>query len=373
MQDRFRIDRIELTDFRCFETLALDLHADVTLLVGPNGQGKSAVLDAIAAVAAAPVAVADVRFGRSATRVDATGFVDGLAAFWFTILDRTGRRDHHAPEQLYVRPEPFPVLVKYGAERLVQGSARPEDRSPPDPERWWDPKPFWSDLVTWVRRETMADLQQGAPGPALQVVRAAIVECLRHARITDFRYDIRSETLMVEVDGGSVPFDVASGGVRALVALVADLATRCWLRNPSADAARSPGLVLIDEVELHLHPRWQREMLPALRRAFPNLQIVASTHSPQVVASVEAECVRVLTTTEARSVEATWGRTADTVLEDVFGVPARPEPAQQELHELFRLIDADDPSARDRLAEAERRYGKDDPDVARARFLLEMA
>jgi predicted ATP-binding protein involved in virulence len=79
--------------------------------------------------------------------------------------------------------------------------------------------------------------------------------------------------------------------------MVADLAHRCVRLNPhfGAEAAvRSPGLVLIDEVDMHLHPAWQQSVLAALRRAFKNMQFIVTTHSPQVISTVPARCIRIL-------------------------------------------------------------------------------
>lgn len=93
-------------------------------------------------------------------------------------------------------------------------------------------------------------------------------------------------------DLGIRAFPELSDGLRLMTALVLDLAWRCAVTNPhfGADSARrSHGVVLIDEIDKHLHPTWQRTIVGTLRKSFPNLQFIATTHSPFVVQSVETE------------------------------------------------------------------------------------
>ena len=84
-----------------------------------------------------------------------------------------------------------------------------------------------------------------------------------------------------------------------MVSLAADLAWRCTKLNPQfgKDASvKSPGIVMIDEVDMHLHPSWQQTVLGSLTKAFPNIQFIVTTHSPQVLSTVPAECIRSLET-----------------------------------------------------------------------------
>ena len=96
-------------------------------------------------------------------------------------------------------------------------------------------------------------------------------------------------------DGHEAPWSELSDGYHVFIALVADIARRAVMLNEfdGADApARVEGVVLIDELDLHLHPRWQRVALPRLRDAFPRLQFIITTHSPQVLSSAENRQVR---------------------------------------------------------------------------------
>jgi ABC-type cobalamin/Fe3+-siderophores transport system ATPase subunit len=133
------------------------------------------------------------------------------------------------------------------------------------------------------------------------------------------------------------------------------------------------GVVLIDEIELHLHPKWQREVIPSLRRTFPKMQFIATTHSPQVLASVARDQVRLFENNQLVDAELfVEGRSSNELLEDVFVVPARPEATERDLDELFRLLDLENyEAARGKLAELETRLGRDDGAMVRARWILE--
>lgn len=96
---------------------------------------------------------------------------------------------------------------------------------------------------------------------------------------------------------GVMPVDMLSDGLRNAIAMVADLAFRAYKLNPhlGKDAAlQTPGIALIDEVDMFLHPSWQQTILGSLRKAFPLLQFIVTTHSPQVLTTVDASCIRKL-------------------------------------------------------------------------------
>ena len=106
-------------------------------------------------------------------------------------------------------------------------------------------------------------------------------------------YDLnKSEVLAEAKDGRFLPLRLLSDGVRNMLAMVADMAYRAAMLNPhlGKDAAKeTPGIVLIDEIDLHLHPSWQRVVVEALHRTFPNIQFIATTHSPFIIQSLDCD------------------------------------------------------------------------------------
>lgn len=148
-----------------------------------------------------------------------------------------------------------------------------------------------------------------------------------------------------------LPIDQLSDGVRNAISLVLDIIYRCVKVNPHlrGDANLSQGIILIDEVDMHLHPEWQQTILGQLRKIFPHLQFVVTTHSPQVLTTVEAECIRSIYMDENSNTykfsipDFTKGAESSLVLENVFHVDSRP----QQLHEVkllkkyIDLVDSD--------------------------------
>ncbi|WP_392482903.1 AAA family ATPase [Nostoc sp. C110] len=163
-----------------------------------------------------------------------------------------------------------------------------------------------------------------------------------------------------------------SDGEKCLLAMVGDLARRLAIANPSLpEPLQGEGVVLIDEIELHLHPKWQREIIPALTRTFPNCQFIVTTHSPQVISQVKPEGIYILEKTDegvvAKRPESSFGRDSNRILEDLMGVPARPQEIKDRLHELFRLIDEGNlDGARQLSQEIADIIGQDEPELVKA-------
>jgi len=136
--------------------------------------------------------------------------------------------------------------------------------------------------------------------------------------------------------------------------------------NPhlGADAPRRiQGIVLIDEIDLHLHPSWQRQVLDSLLNTFKNLQFVVTTHSPQVIASAQQQWMRLLLTGEfqALNTEPVQGRDTNSILRDIMGTGIRPEQMQRELDELLNLIETGATvQAREKLEDLRGQLGNND-------------
>jgi predicted ATP-binding protein involved in virulence len=139
-------------------------------------------------------------------------------------------------------------------------------------------------------------------------------------------------------DRGRLPLTILSDGVRNMIAMVADLAHRCVRLNPhlgESAARETPGVLLIDEIDMHLHPRWQQLVIGLLRAAFPKLQMIVSTHSPHVLSTVDARSIRVISLENGQAglnspTYQTLGVESADVLAKIMGVDPVPnvEPAK---------------------------------------------
>lgn len=182
--------------------------------------------------------------------------------------------------------------------------------------------------------------------------------------------------MTLQKQGEELIVNQLSDGEKCLLAMVGDLARRLAIANPSLpDPLQGSGVVLIDEIELHLHPKWQREIIPALTRTFPNCQFIVTTHSPQVISQVKPEGIYILEKTDegvvAKRPESSFGRDSNRILEDLMGVPERPQEIKESLLELFRLIDAGNiEGARQLRQQLANEIGADEPEFVKADVLI---
>ncbi|MEA5580341.1 AAA family ATPase [Nodularia harveyana UHCC-0300] len=208
----------------------------------------------------------------------------------------------------------------------------------------------------------------------LEAVRQAIsslIPSFSHLRIR--RSPLR---MTVQKQGKELIVNQLSDGEKCLLAMVGDLARRLAIANPGLhDPLQGTGVVLIDEIELHLHPKWQRGIIPDLTRTFPNCQFIVTTHSPQVISDVKPEGIYILEKTDkgviAKRPESSFGRDSNRILEDLMDVPERPLQIKESLLEMFRMIDAgnleDARKVRQQLAND---IGSDEPEFVRADVLI---
>ena len=208
----------------------------------------------------------------------------------------------------------------------------------------------------------------------LEAVRQAIYSLL--LGFSNLRVRRSPLRMTITKQGKELIVNQLSDGEKGLLALAGDLARRLAIANPSLpDPLEGSGVVLIDEIELHLHPKWQREIIPALTRTFPNCQFIVTTHSPQVISQVKPEGIFILEKTEegivARRPESSYGRDSNRILEDLMDVPERPQRIKDELRQLFRLIDNGDiEGAKQLRQQIEDEIGYDEPEFVRADVLM---
>ncbi|TAK44049.1 MAG: ATP-binding protein, partial [Saprospiraceae bacterium] len=177
------------------------------------------------------------------------------------------------------------------------------------------------------------------------------------------------EELIVEKENQQLSFQNLSSGERELIALIGDIARRLsYVYGGNSNEGK--GAVLIDEIEQHLHPGWQRTIIPNLRSTFPNIQFILTTHSPQVLSTLKRENVFILEDFKlVKDTPHTYGRDSNSILWDIFGVEKRPAESKEEFSRLYRLMD-DESKAKETeslLHDVEEKYGYYDEEVVRAR------
>jgi len=261
----------------------------------------------------------------------------------------------------------LPLLAYYGTGRLWQQKKLTAGKLPRTSRTigytdCLDPASSYKSFVEWFRYWSMNALKgrieaSEASKPYIATefdhfilsVGRSVNICLSPSGWKDLSYSLSREELVARHElHGELAVEVLSDGIRNMIGMVADIAFRATKLNPQlgAQAAeKTPGVVLIDEVDMHLHPGWQQVVLQGLTEAFPCMQFIVTTHSPQVLTTVESENILVL---EGNAVHAappgTKGAEASRILKRVLGVDARPpeDGATQELREYLALVDADE-------------------------------
>lgn len=385
------LKRLELHQFRSFENFSIDFHPALTVIVAPNGVGKTAILDGIAlalryfvdrmlgAASSRGFAGDDVRRLRTPEAQMVQQYpVSLLASARIENRDLTWQRDLAGPgSKTSVANAGALAALAADLRGQLQDYSSGKRSAPPElpvvayygPGRGWSEEGLswgrrklatnlteqvtayagclsaaanYATFALWferVCREAQSERTQNITSPhrplsLLQCVRGATDEVLRSTAWGRLDWDFVIDEIVAEHPvNGRLPVSLLSDGIRNVLAMTADLAHRCVRLNPhyGGEAAKhTSGIVLIDEVDMHLHPEWQQTILDSLMAAFPRVQFIVSTHSPQVLSTVDVACVRVLgadgqvetRTRQTRGVEST------TVLADVMNVDPIPPVAE---------------------------------------------
>lgn len=220
----------------------------------------------------------------------------------------------------------------------------------------------------------------------LEIVTNAVLSMLNDPTTTPIYSKLRTNwidtprgELIIDKNGSDIKVAQLSSGEKRLLSLVADLARRLAIANPSLDnPLRGNGIVLIDEIEQHLHPRWQRVVLLRLQNTFPNCQFVVTTHSPQVLQNADRENIQVISDGALLDHQPyVKGRDSNAVLHDAFGVsqtPIEQDNLLQKLDDCYDLIDNDQIEAAQKiLAELKEVWGKYDKNIVELRTTIDLA
>lgn len=219
---------------------------------------------------------------------------------------------------------------------------------------------------------------------ATTVVKTAVDALVREStgwHSLEYSQRHHQQLVMQHAQYGVMPVDMLSDGLRNTIALVADLAFRAYKLNPhlgARAALETPGVALIDEVDMFLHPSWQQTILQALRTAFPQVQFIVSTHSPQVLTTVASESIRILRNGKVYAAPAgTEGAEPGRLLTTALGLQSVRPPrnvATLELLEYLDFVDRDQwdcPEALALRARLDARYQGNEPALLEADLRIE--
>jgi len=428
-----KVIKLNLTNFRDAQALSLELNPKLNVFVGVNGSGKSTVLDAIAIMlswpasriirpgaSGRPITENDITNGKSSSSIQLSSEIDSKTIEWKLSKNRKGHaaskdksnlhdlKDYVTAIQNQISETSekvnIPLFVYYPVNRAVldiplrirgqhnfnlltaYDNALTSGANFRTFFEWFR---VMEDLENEKFREyqnldaeyfegnsnvSIKPIDSQFPDPQLEAVRDALSNLL-----PDFsKFTVRRSPLRMEVEknGKRLTVNQLSGGELNLIAMIGDLARRMAIANPdSTKPLKGSGIVLIDEIDLHLHPKWQRMIVPKLLDVFPNCQFIISTHSPHVITHVQPDRLFLLKQTDlgivAEKPSESYGKNVDRVLEDIMGLKTtRPDKVASDLDSISKTIDAGKvKEAQKMIAGLEQKIGND-PELVKARVLI---
>jgi predicted ATP-binding protein involved in virulence len=409
-----KIKRLVMKSFRGIGDLSLEFNSqEPTVFIGVNGVGKSSLLDCLAILLSRytssiqhPTSSGrlfreeDITDGCKETLNEITVEIDAGEVTWSLSKVQKRRtketntnlielRKLVEENQTHLRENPLfnlDLIVYYAVNRaVIDIPLKIHKKNTFAPVTAYEQalngvQINFNNFFQWFR--TLEDLENEERrdnphfiNPQLEAVRQGISSVI--PGFTSLRIRRSPLRMTVVKHGHELIINQLSDGEKCLLAMVGDLSRRLAIANPGlAEPLQGSGIVLIDEIELHLHPKWQREIIPALTRTFPNCQFIITTHSPQVISHVKPEGVYILERTDDEGVvikypESCFGRDSNRILEDLMGVPERPQDIKNSLRELFRFIDQGDIDGARRLRqELANEIGEDESEFVRADVLI---
>ena len=202
-----------------------------------------------------------------------------------------------------------------------------------------DVKSVWQEFERINKVATYLKKIEGEPqDKQLNAVRTAITAFMPN--LSNIRVQRKPRLHMaVDKDGRSLNVLQLSQGEKSLMALVGDIARRLAMMNPELDnPLHGDGIILIDEVDMHLHPSWQRNLVQRFTDTFPNCQIVLTTHSPLVISDQKDILVYLLNDGDITALPPLYGEDVNTVLRGTMGTPSRDPEVDKKLRDLLDLI-----------------------------------
>ena len=431
-----KLKKTSITNYRCFKEAEIDFDEHTTLIVGKNGAGKTAILDAVAVAISTFLLGIDVGVSRSISKDDARyefhdldGTVDPQHQFpvniesigdildnynvkWVRSLNsesgnttvKEARELTNISKSVQNRIMTgdkslnLPLISYYGTGRLyAQKKEKKNIKSLTEFKRqvgYVDCMAAESNeklMLNWFQIQTLKSLQaQQRTGKVekpllLKTVESAICKCFERisgSKNADIVFELDTHRLVLNfesADGSLQKFamDEMSDGYKNTLSMIGDIAYRMAVLNPMLGdkvLEDTSGVVVIDEIDLHLHPQWQQTIISDLNTIFPKIQFIVSSHAPAVINSVAREQIRILDNGEIYMPAAqTYGRDANSILREVMKVSERPTDIKQRMNLFYSYMDENNyKEANNVLTEIEAIVGTTDPDIAAARTSLDL-
>ena len=415
-----QIQEVKIANFKGLDEWNIKFKPGFNLIKGENGKGKTSILEAIAVGLGGFVAglgdVATRHFSQDEIRlvyqevgdgsydkkymvpveVSLTAELDGEVFEWTRGRSSAkASRSTIQPKKICKKAEQManesgvvlPVLAYQGAGRVW---AQRRERSENIFRKQYFRTVGYTDallevsnnklLLNWCAKMEQVAWQKEMKIAEYEAVKRAASDFMSYMEEDDAAYavfyDKQQEELMYYKDDVVYPVAQLSAGYQSLIWMVIDIAYRMAVLNPCMKdrIAETNGVVLIDEIDMHLHPKWQWNIINALRTVFPNVQFIAATHAPILFASAKDVWLIDVDQHEIHYDMSRYGRDANSILREVMRVEERPVEVRKLLSQFYRAIDEDNVTAAEELLNRiEGIVGGNDPEVSGAWVSLDFA
>ena len=408
------VTSLHLTNLRSISSAEFRFKPGFNLIVGVNGVGKSSVLDALSVCLLAYVkqanrlrmrggsfATRDIRFGASELTVACSSKIGSREYHYLIHRPREASASQQTeagvtPRQVYDAParssffgEPpqaatgrdpdgRPLAVLFSTSRAVPSRRTPSKRMAAGGtdaafgDALASRELRLSEIAAWMRVQESLRSERASAAATLKALEDTVQLFLEG--YAGLRVDDSQRELLIDRKGSAVTVQHMSDGERGTLALVLDLTRRLVQANPEMDnpAGEAEAVVLIDEIDLHLHPAWQRLIVHKLTSTFPRCQFIATTHSPQIIGEVEHDRIHIMTDKEVYSPTHSFGVDSSRVLDEIMDAESRTKEALDLLSQVSREIGKQRyEDARGLLAKIVAVLDENDPEVIRIQTLLD--
>ena len=396
-----RVASVKLANVRPIKVAEFRFKPGFNLVVGVNGVGKTAVLDALAVCLSDVVRRANTLRGRAARRFDVGAIRLGTNALDVTCDFESDQEDVRHGYTLH-KPRDTPEIAEFvgdvpppatgeepGGRPLAilfsTNRAVPSEKAPAKGATTGGvAAAFWGalssrelrlgELAAWMRVQEALKQERAAAGHALDAMGKAVTRFLPGFQNLRVGGEDGGLLLIDRDDRTTLPVRFLSDGERGVLAIMLDLTRRLTQANPNMKdpAAEAEAIVLIDDLELHLHPVWQRGIVGNLTKTFPKCQFIATTHSPQVIGELEHDRIQIIDDDQVYSPSHSFGVDSSRVLEEIMDANPRTADVKALLSNISRAIGDDRyDDARALLTKLKHQLGADDPEVTHFQTLLD--
>ncbi|OYQ38444.1 AAA family ATPase [Flavobacterium aurantiibacter] len=425
-----RIDKIQIENFKNFEKLEVEFEKGVNLFVGSNGSGKTSILEAINVSLGGFFSLQEQKMQRmidisEARMVLVNGELTTMPKTSITafseLIDKSWTRNFNSKTKnndvKFVKPageygskildgfyktnhDVAPLIAYYSTQRLFKDASQSAKQK-------YDPlagrrngylqclkdNAIKGTLLEWLGNAVTSRATKQIKGVELIDLVLENVDQAITKTLVYFLEDLKKEEIKIYQEPDfdfdvflqlkpnfALPINYYSDGFRNLIYLIIDIIWRASQLNPWLTleelSEKQFGCVTIDEIDLHLHPKWQAKTIGILQDLLPNVQFFITTHSPTVVANFEKGSLYIINENKILKQNTTYfGKEINAVLRNILGANDRHVPTQEKIDKLLNLIDSDPKNQiiQTLLDELEQQIGLDDPDMQKAISLWELS